>query len=90
MTTASNFVLKVITPEKIVYNDAVTMAVIPGEEGDFGVLANHAPFATTLRPGAITIFKDNNQKELLTITGGFAEVSGDGCQVLADSVLASS
>ena len=85
MTTAT-FAFKVITPEKVVYEADVAMAVIPGSEGDFGVLPYHAPFATSLKPGTITIHKANKETESLTITGGFAEVSTLGCQVLADSV----
>lgn len=85
MTDRNTFPFKIITPEKIVYDDMVTMAVIPGIEGDFGVLAHHSAFASPLRPGAIVIYK-GNEKETLTITGGFAEITATSCQVLADMV----
>jgi len=56
---------------------------LPGAEGDFGVLASHAPFVTTIRPGILTVFSGGNAQKIVVL-GGFAEVSEAGLTVLAD------
>src|SRR3546814_11295119 len=62
------------------------MVVVPGAEGDFGVLAGHAPFMSTIRPGAISVFKaDGAPPERIFIDGGFAEVNEKGLNILAES-----
>jgi F-type H+-transporting ATPase subunit epsilon len=56
---------------------------VPGAEGDFGVLADHAPFVTTVRPGIVTIFREGGALKVV-VNGGFAEVNPQGLTVLAD------
>jgi F-type H+-transporting ATPase subunit epsilon len=60
------------------------MVVVPGTEGDFGVLAEHAPLISTVRPGTITVYQENAVSERIFVAGGFAEVTAERCTVLAE------
>ena len=76
---------ELVTPEKLIRSEDVHMVVVPGTEGDFGVLEGHAPFMSTIRDGAIQIYRDSNAApETIAIKGGFAEVNGRGLTVLAE------
>ena len=76
---------ELVTPEKLLRSEAVYMVVVPGTEGDFGVLAGHAPFMSTIRPGAISIFRaEGAAAERIFIDGGFAEVNDKGLTILAE------
>ena len=64
------------------------MVVVPGTEGEFGVLAGHAPFMSTLRDGDLMVYRSaNGQPERITVAGGFAEVSEKGLTILAESAV---
>jgi F-type H+-transporting ATPase subunit epsilon len=76
-----------VSPEKRVFAGAVDMVVVPGELGDFGVLAGHAPFMSTIRSGAIAIH-DGGQVTRTFIHGGFAEVTPGGLTILAEEAIA--
>lgn len=81
--------LEIISPEKIVYQGEVGMVVIPGEEGDFGVLEKHSPVIAQLRDGEVQIYADQDAKHLVasfSITGGFAQTDGVTCTILSDEV----
>ena len=76
---------ELVTPARLVRSDDVHMVVVPGSEGEFGVLEGHAPFMSTIRDGNLAIYKvDKAEPELVPIQGGFAEVSAEGLTVLAD------
>ena len=77
---------ELVTPERLVRSEEVTMVVVPGSEGDFGVLAGHAPFMSTLRNGEIAIYRGGmtGEPERIAVEGGFAEVSAKGLTVLAE------
>lgn len=78
---------ELVTPEKLVRSEDVYMVVIPGTEGDFGVLAGHAPAMSTIRDGSLHIYKtDKGEPEMLPIRGGFAEVNARGLTILAEQV----
>ena len=78
---------ELVTPEKLVRSDEVHMVVVPGVEGDFGVMEGHAPFMTTLKDGTLEIYKTaGGAPETVTVSGGFAEVGDKGLTVLAESV----
>ena len=78
---------ELVTPEKLVRSEEVYMVVVPGTEGDFGVLEGHAPFMSTVRDGELAIYKTQNATpETIRLQGGFAEVSGVGLVVLAEQV----
>lgn len=83
---ALNF--EIVTPEKLVRSDSVYMVVVPGTDGDFGVLEGHAPFMSTIRDGDVQIFQsDKGTPEIIRIEGGFAEVNEKGLTILAERVV---
>ncbi|MFM9852564.1 MAG: ATP synthase F1 subunit epsilon [Sphingomonadaceae bacterium] len=76
-----------VTPERLVRRQDVYMVVVPGSEGDMGILAGHAPVMTTIRDGDVKIYlSDKGEPETLSIKGGFAEMSETGLTILAESV----
>lgn len=76
---------ELVTPEKLVRSEEVHMVVVPGTEGEFGVLAGHAPFMSTVRDGDLAIYRSENaEPERIRIEGGFAEVNEHGLTVLAE------
>lgn len=75
---------ELVSPEKLLVSRAVEMVVVPGAEGDFGVLPDHAPMISTVRPGIIEIYEGGQVVEQIYVAGGFAEVTGERCTVLAD------
>lgn len=76
---------ELVTPEKLVRSAEVHMVVVPGTEGDFGVLEGHAPFMSTIRDGAIQVFPTAGASpEVIAVEGGFAEVNERGLTVLAE------
>jgi F-type H+-transporting ATPase subunit epsilon len=74
---------ELVSPEKLVFSGEVEQVDVPGAEGDFGVLAGHAPMVTTLRPGVLTVRAAGGEQKIVVL-GGFAEVSAEGLTVLAD------
>ena len=77
---------ELVTPEKLIRSEDVHMVVVPGTEGDFGVMAGHAPVMTTLKDSEIKVFKTAGaQPESNTVSGGVAEVGDKGLTVLAAS-----
>jgi F-type H+-transporting ATPase subunit epsilon len=79
----ATFHFDLVSPEKLLFSGEVDQVDVPGAEGDFGVLAGHAPFVTTVRPGILTIFQEGAGLKIV-INGGFAEVNPEGLTVLAD------
>jgi F-type H+-transporting ATPase subunit epsilon len=75
---------ELVSPEKLLVSQPVDMVVVPGSEGNFGVLAGHAPMITTVRPGVIDIFEGDRIIDRIFIAGGFAEVNETRCTVLAE------
>ncbi len=76
---------ELVTPEKLVRSEDVYMVVVPGTEGDFGVLQGHAPFMSVIRPGDIVIHPTQGGATThIRVEGGFAEVSDAGLTVLAE------
>jgi F-type H+-transporting ATPase subunit epsilon len=76
-----------VSPESVLFSGEVDQVDLPGAEGDMGILAGHAPLVTVLRPGIVTIYR-SGAKEMVVVTGGFAEVGPGGLTVLADRALA--
>lgn len=82
---AERFSFELVSPERLLMDVEAAHVVVPGTEGEFGVLPGHAPFMSTLRPGLIQVFEDENQApKTLFLKGGFAEVNADGLVVLAE------
>ena len=81
------FHFDLVSPEKMVFSGEVEQVDIPGTEGDFGVLADHAPMVTTLRPGVLVIHAAEGTQRLV-VNSGFVEVGPEGTTVLADMAVA--
>jgi F-type H+-transporting ATPase subunit epsilon len=79
--------LDLVSPEKLLFTGAVRQVDLPGAEGDFGVLAGHAPIIAHLRPGVLVIYEEGGGELRIVIHGGFAEVTPSGLTVLADSAV---
>jgi F-type H+-transporting ATPase subunit epsilon len=79
----ATFHFELVSPSKLIFSGDVDQVDVPGLEGDFGVLAGHAPLVATLKPGVITVFGDGEPQRYVVL-GGFAEVSQDGLTILAD------
>jgi F-type H+-transporting ATPase subunit epsilon len=80
---------ELVAPEKLLLSEQVGMVVVPGSEGNFGVLPGHALFISTVRPGVIDVYEEGetNPSERIFISGGFAEVTPERCTVLADEAV---
>jgi F-type H+-transporting ATPase subunit epsilon len=76
-----------VSPERLLISSDVAQVDVPGTEGDFGVLAGHAPLVTTMRPGILVIYRDGQDPLRIVINGGFAEVGPNGLTVLADTAV---
>ncbi len=76
---------ELVSPERLMASQTASMVVIPGTEGDFGVLPEHAPVISTLRPGLISIYQGDAIERRIFVEGGFAEVNSSGCIVLAEA-----
>jgi F-type H+-transporting ATPase subunit epsilon len=81
------FEFELVSPERLLLSEPVDMAVIPGSEGDFGVLAGHSLLISTLRPGVIEVWQGEAVVNRLFVVGGFAEVTDTRCTVLADEAV---
>ncbi|MET1025609.1 MAG: F0F1 ATP synthase subunit epsilon [Dongiaceae bacterium] len=75
---------ELVSPERLELATDVEMVVVPGVEGDFGVLPGHMPLISTVRPGIIYVFRDGKVAERIFVEGGFAEVTPESCTVLAE------
>jgi F-type H+-transporting ATPase subunit epsilon len=83
---AATFHIRVLTPEKTVREAEIVSLQAPGSEGFLGVWAHHAPLITALQPGPLTLRDASGREDVLAISGGFLEVSGNRATVLADAV----
>jgi len=79
-------VFELVTPTALAVSESVDMVVVPGIDGDFGVLPGHSPVLTTIRPGLIKIYTNGEVIKSLFVEGGFAEANVKGCTVLAEGV----
>lgn len=78
---------ELVSPERLLISKAVDMVVVPGTEGDFGVLPDHAPLISSVRPGVIAVFEGGQVTDRIFVAGGFAEVTGERCTVLAEQAI---
>ncbi len=78
---------ELVSPERLLVSEDVEMVVVPGSEGDFGVLPGHSPMISTVRPGVIHIFAGGTVSSRIFVAGGFAEVTESRCTVLAEEAL---
>lgn len=78
---------ELVSPERLVVSMPVDMVVVPGGEGDFGVLPGHAPLIASVRPGVIEIYEGREVSDRIFVAGGFAEVTAERCTVLAEAAM---
>jgi F-type H+-transporting ATPase subunit epsilon len=78
---------ELVAPERLLLSEPVDMVVVPGSEGDFGVLPGHAPLISTVRPGVIETYSGKAVKDRIFVAGGFAEVTRERCTVLAEEAM---
>ena len=84
MTTIS---FDLVSPESLIFNDDVGMIIIPGKDGDLGVLPGHSKIMSSLRPGRVIVYgEDKNLLKSFFVSGGFVEINPEKCIVLAESV----
>lgn len=83
---ADRLTFELVSPERLLLSAQVDMVVVPGTEGEFGVLAGHAPLVSTLRPGVISVH-DEKAIQRIFVRGGFAEVTAAGLTVLAEEAI---
>jgi F-type H+-transporting ATPase subunit epsilon len=84
---ADKLQFELVSPEKLLLSEMVGMVIVPGTEGNFGVLPGHALFISTIRPGVIDVYEDRTVTERIFVSGGFAEVTPERCTVLADDAV---
>ena len=84
---ADSLELELVSPESLLLSQPVEMVVVPGTEGDFGVLPGHAPLIANIRPGALVVFEGGNAAERFFLAGGFAEVTTERCTILAEGAI---
>ena len=78
---------ELVTPERLLLSEMVEMVVVPGTEGNFGVLPGHAPLISSIRPGTIDVYEGQTVARRIFIVSGIAEVTPERCTVLADEAL---
>jgi len=79
--------LEIVSPEKLLLSRDVDMVVIPGSEGDMGVLEGHSPMMVMLRGGVVSLYEGDRVTDTLFVAGGFAEVTPERCTVLAGEAM---
>ncbi len=84
---ADTLKLELVSPERLLLSEQVEMVLVPGTEGVFGVLPQHAPTLSTLKPGFVEVYEAGAVKERFFVTGGFAEVTPQTCTVLVDEAI---
>ncbi|HEY3912712.1 MAG TPA: ATP synthase F1 subunit epsilon [Stellaceae bacterium] len=78
---------ELVTPERLLLSEAVEMVVVPGTEGNFGVLPGHSLLISTIRPGTIEVYEGRTVTRRIFVAGGFAEVTPESCIVLAEEAV---
>src|SRR2546423_13055674 len=78
---------ELVTPERLLLSEMVEMVVVPGTEGNFGVLPGHAPLISSIRPGTIDVYEGQTITRRIFVVSGIAEVTRERCTVLADEAL---
>ena len=87
MTAEKIFQFELVSPEKVLFSQPALQVVIPGSEGDFGVLFDHAPLLSSLRPGVVSVTKEDGSVQEIFVAGGFADVNSNICTVLAEEAV---
>ena len=82
-----NISFDLVSPAKLLFNDEVEMIIVPGKDGDIGILPGHSKLLSSLRPGRVMVYgKNKNLLKSFFVTGGFVEINPEKCIVLAEDV----
>ena len=84
---AESFNFELVSPERLLLSEKVAQVVVPGAEGEFTVLKNHAPFMSTIKPGVVTVTPASGAPQRYFVRGGFADVSESGLTILAEQAV---
>ena len=84
---ADTFTFELVSPERLLISEAAISVVVPGSEGDFQVLPDHAPVLSTLRVGLLDVVLPGGKERRIFVRGGFAEVGPDNLTVLAETAI---
>lgn len=84
---AQSFAFELVSPERLFLSEQASQVVVPGTEGYFTVMANHAPVMTTIKPGVVSAILESGDEKRMLIRGGFADVSPSGLTLLAEYVV---
>ena len=84
---AETTLFELVSPERLIISKDVSMVVVPGSEGLFGVLPRHTSMLSALAPGVVDVYEADVITERLFVVNGFAEVTADRCTVLAEDVI---
>ncbi|MCX5477637.1 F0F1 ATP synthase subunit epsilon [Kaistia geumhonensis] len=84
---AESFNFELVSPERLLLSEQVAQVVVPGAEGEFTVLKNHAPFMSTIKPGVVTVTPTSGAPQRYFVRGGFADVSENGLTILAEQAV---
>ncbi len=87
LLSSKTFRFELVAPERILASEEVAMVTVPGSAGEFGVLADHAPVVSSMRPGVIEVQDPSGEMKRIFVTGGFADVTGEQCTVLAEEAM---
>ena len=83
----STILLDLVSPEQLVFNDKVSMIIVPGKDGDIGVLPGHSKLLSSLRPGRVMVYGEDKQLlKSFFATGGFVEINPEKCILLAEEI----
>ena len=83
----ATFPFELVSPERLLFSAEVEQVVVPGSEGEFAVLKDHAPLMSTLRPGVVVVTRRRGAQQRLFVRGGFADVSPRGLTILAEQAV---
>ena len=87
MADAAKLSFELVSPERLLFSATVDMVVVPGSEGDVGILPGHSLFLSSVRPGVIDVYNKGTVTDRIFIAGGFAEATPERCTVLADAAM---
>jgi F-type H+-transporting ATPase subunit epsilon len=83
----ASFPFELVSPERLLFTGDVESVVVPGTEGEFTVMKDHAPLMSTLKPGVVTVLETGAKQTRLFVRGGFADVAPTGLTILAESAV---
>jgi F-type H+-transporting ATPase subunit epsilon len=84
---AEKIAFELVSPDRLLVSEDVDMVVVPGGEGDFGVLVGHQPMISTVRPGILEVQNAGAEDRRIFVNGGFAEITGDRCAVMTEEAV---